>query len=95
MSEAQKVLSTMNPNAKLVEEELYDIKLQVNTPSGGFKELFGPMARPVLIMALGLAIFQQVMGCNTVLYMHQKYSFRQDLVNISHFNHILLSDYLT
>lgn len=68
MSEAQKVLSTMNPNAKLVEEELYDIKLQANTPSGGFKELFGPMARPVLIMALGLAIFQQVMGCNTVLY---------------------------
>ena len=68
MSEAQKVLSTMNPNAKLVEEELYDIKLQANIPSGGFKELFGPMARPVLIMALGLAIFQQVMGCNTVLY---------------------------
>lgn len=26
------------------------------------------MSRPVLIMAIGLAIFQQVMGCNTVLY---------------------------
>ncbi|HBF74760.1 MAG TPA: MFS transporter, partial [Lactobacillus sp.] len=31
-------------------------------------ELFGPVARPVLVMAVGLAILQQVMGCNTVLY---------------------------
>ncbi|CUW13991.1 sugar porter family MFS transporter [Leuconostoc gelidum subsp. gasicomitatum] len=68
IDDAKRVLSQMNPNAKLVEEELHDIQLQANIPSGGFKELFGVMARPVLIMALGLAIFQQVMGCNTVLY---------------------------
>jgi sugar porter (SP) family MFS transporter len=66
--DARKVLAQFNNNDKLVEEELHDIKLQAQIPSGGFKELFGPMARPVLVMALGLAIFQQVMGCNTVLY---------------------------
>jgi MFS family permease len=42
--------------------------LQASVSTGGFKELFGGMARPVLIMAMGLAILQQVMGCNTVLY---------------------------
>lgn len=66
--DARKVLAQFNDNDELVEEELHDIKLQAQIPSGGFKELFGPMARPVLVMALGLAIFQQVMGCNTVLY---------------------------
>lgn len=67
-AEAKHVLETFNTDENVVNEELHDIKLQAQMPSGGFKELFGPMARPVLIMALGLAIFQQVMGCNTVLY---------------------------
>ncbi|WP_461240151.1 sugar porter family MFS transporter [Paucilactobacillus sp. N302-9] len=65
---ARGVLLQLNGDEKAVDAELSDIKLQASIPSGGFKELFGPMARPVLIMALGLAIFQQVMGCNTVLY---------------------------
>lgn len=68
IDEARRVLLQFNNNDSIVNEELHDIKLQASIPSGGFKELFGPMARPVLIMALGLAIFQQVMGCNTVLY---------------------------
>lgn len=66
--DARNVLLQISPNESAVNEELADIKLQASIPSGGFKELFGTMARPVLIMALGLAIFQQVMGCNTVLY---------------------------
>lgn len=65
---ARDVLHQIGGSDNAVEEELQDIKLQASIPSGGFKELFGTMARPVLIMALGLAIFQQVMGCNTVLY---------------------------
>ncbi len=68
VDDARNVLLQINGNDTAVEEELHDIKLQASIPSGGFKELFGVMARPVLIMALGLAIFQQVMGCNTVLY---------------------------
>ncbi|KZL36001.1 sugar porter family MFS transporter [Secundilactobacillus collinoides] len=67
-AEALNVLNQFSDNEKLAKEELEDIKVQAAIPSGGFHELFGPMARPVLVMALGLAIFQQVMGCNTVLY---------------------------
>lgn len=65
---ALSVLKQFNPDVKLANEELHDIKLQASIKSGGFQELFGHMARPVLIMAMGLAILQQVMGCNTVLY---------------------------
>lgn len=67
---ARQVLQmTQQGNEKAVEAELADITLMANEEKkGGFKELFGPMSRPVLIMAMGLAIFQQFMGCNTVLY---------------------------
>ncbi|MDR3190669.1 MAG: sugar porter family MFS transporter [Lactobacillaceae bacterium] len=67
-ADALTILKQFAPNDKLAEEELHDIQLQASIKTGGFKVLFGQMARPVLIMAMGLAIFQQVMGCNTVLY---------------------------
>lgn len=50
------------------DKEMADIEEQVKTETGGFKELFGKLVRPALTVGLGLAIFQQVMGCNTVLY---------------------------
>jgi sugar porter (SP) family MFS transporter len=66
--EALAVLTQLQDNSESAKAELADIQLQASQKSGGFKELFGLMARPVLVMAMGLAIFQQVMGCNTVLY---------------------------
>ena len=66
--EALAVLTKLQDNSEAAKDELADIKLQASMANGGFKELFGLMARPVLVMAMGLAIFQQVMGCNTVLY---------------------------
>ena len=66
--EALAVLTQLQDNSESAQAELADIKLQASMANGGFKELFGLMARPVLVMAMGLAIFQQVMGCNTVLY---------------------------
>ncbi|GAB2025795.1 sugar porter family MFS transporter [Lactovum odontotermitis] len=67
---ARQVLTmTQQGNKEAVEAEISDITLMANEEkTGGFKELFGPMSRPVLIMAIGLAVFQQLMGCNTVLY---------------------------
>lgn len=55
-------------NDKLVAEKVAEISAHAKTAEGGWSELFGRTARPALIAALGLAIFQQVMGCNTVLY---------------------------
>lgn len=67
--EAREVLSQMNKhNESAVNNELVEIKRQAEIKSGGVKELFGKLVRPALIIGIGLAIFQQIMGCNTVLY---------------------------
>jgi sugar porter (SP) family MFS transporter len=67
--EARKVLEKMNGyNDSIVNNELKEIKKQAEIKSGGIKELFGEFVRPALIIGFGLAIFQQIMGCNTVLY---------------------------
>lgn len=67
--EARHILGMIHDDNESVDTEISDIKAVANAEAkGGLQELFGKMSRPVLIMALGLAIFQQVMGCNTVLY---------------------------
>ncbi|ASN60346.1 sugar porter family MFS transporter [Latilactobacillus curvatus] len=69
IKQAESVLLQMNKNDRVsVDKELADIKAQATTKSGGAKELFSPFVRPALVIGVGLAIFQQVMGCNTVLY---------------------------
>lgn len=69
LDEARDILKKMNKNNKnVVDNELVKIKQQAQIKSGGLKELFGKFVRPALIIGVGLAIFQQVMGCNTVLY---------------------------
>ena len=66
---AREVLDTMNKHdTAAVDEELAQIHEQAKIKSGGWSELFGKMVRPSLVIGIGLAIFQQVMGCNTVLY---------------------------
>lgn len=69
VSEAREVLEQMNKNDKsIVNAELIEINKQAKIKSAGLKELFGGFVRPSLIIGFGLAIFQQIMGCNTVLY---------------------------
>ncbi|WCJ47872.1 MFS transporter [Levilactobacillus brevis] len=69
LDEARHVLDTMNKHDQTaVNKELTDIQESAKIVSGGWSELFGKMVRPSLIIGIGLAIFQQVMGCNTVLY---------------------------
>ncbi|MDS0524342.1 sugar porter family MFS transporter [Clostridium sp. SHJSY1] len=68
-NEAREVLEQMNKNNKsIVNAELIEINKQAKIKSAGLKELFGRFVRPSLIIGFGLAIFQQIMGCNTVLY---------------------------
>lgn len=67
--EAGQVLSRMYAgNTDAVRVNLEQIREQAAVEDGGWHELFGSFARPALIAAIGLAVFQQVMGCNTVLY---------------------------
>ncbi|WP_251953442.1 sugar porter family MFS transporter [Levilactobacillus brevis] len=67
--QARSVLDTMNKHDQAaVDQELTQIQEQAQMTNGGWHELFGKMVRPSLVIGIGLAIFQQVMGCNTVLY---------------------------
>lgn len=67
--EARNILEQMNKhNESVVNTELIQIKRQAEIKSGGINELFGKFVRPALVIGVGLAIFQQIMGCNTVLY---------------------------
>lgn len=69
VDEAREVLQQMNKhNISAVNDELVEISKQAKIKSGGIKELFGVFVRPALVIGFGLAIFQQIMGCNTVLY---------------------------
>jgi len=50
-----------------VEDELEDIKA-VAGQEGGLRALLRPTVRPLLLVGIGLAIFQQIVGINTVIY---------------------------
>jgi sugar porter (SP) family MFS transporter len=51
-----------------VDREFTDIRTSVDQQSGGWTELLSPLVRPALIVGIGLAVFQQVTGINTVIY---------------------------
>ncbi|MFC6275126.1 sugar porter family MFS transporter [Levilactobacillus tangyuanensis] len=69
MDQAREVLETMNKHDEVaVNKEITEIEASAKIVSGGWNELFSKMVHPSLVIGVGLAIFQQVMGCNTVLY---------------------------
>jgi MFS transporter, SP family, galactose:H+ symporter len=51
-----------------IDEEIADIRLSGRQEKRSFKELLGPGVRVALIVGVGLAIFQQFVGINTVIY---------------------------
>jgi MFS transporter, SP family, sugar:H+ symporter len=50
------------------EKEIQDIKEVERQEEGGLRELMAPWVRPALIVAIGLAVFQQIIGINTIIY---------------------------
>ena len=66
-SEAKKVLLRIDP-AKNPDKDISDIERSLKLQKTGWHELFGPMVKPALIIGIGLAIFQQITGINTVIY---------------------------
>ncbi|WP_226483123.1 sugar porter family MFS transporter [Natrinema amylolyticum] len=66
-SDAREVLASTRVESQ-VENELREIEETVRTESGTLRDLFEPWVRPMLIVGIGLAAFQQVTGINTVMY---------------------------
>ena len=69
LDEAKAVLeNTNNGDDHAVEVALSDIQEQAAQKTGGWSELFGKTVRPALVTGLGVAVFQQIIGSNTVIF---------------------------
>src|SRR5919205_3025190 len=51
-----------------VEKEIQDIREVEEQEEGGLRELTASWVRPAMIVAIGLAVFQQIIGINTIIY---------------------------
>jgi SP family sugar:H+ symporter-like MFS transporter len=65
--EAREVLEAVREDGH--EEELEDIrKVEAEEQGAGLRELGAAWVRPALLVAIGLAVFQQLVGINTIIY---------------------------
>ncbi len=64
--EARDVLRRTRPDDE-VDDELEEIST-VAEREGGLRDVFRPAARPLLTVGLSLAVFQQLIGVNTIIY---------------------------
>jgi sugar porter (SP) family MFS transporter len=65
--EAEQVLQRARGEDEDVEEEIDEIQ-EVSQEEGSVGDLLATSVRPLLVVGLGLAIFQQLVGVNTVIY---------------------------
>ncbi|MBT2668976.1 sugar porter family MFS transporter [Bacillus sp. ISL-4] len=66
-SEARRVLS-LTRNSHQVEEEIRSIMQVKAEKKGNLRLLLAPGLRPILFIGIGIAVFQQVIGTNTIIY---------------------------
>ena len=64
--EAREVLARTRDEDE-IEEELEEIRSATEV-EGGLREAFSPEARPMLTVGVSLAVFQQLIGVNTIIY---------------------------
>ncbi|HEX5449488.1 MAG TPA: MFS transporter, partial [Gaiellaceae bacterium] len=65
--EARAVLERVHRRAEDIDSEMDDIR-HVVAEEGSLRDIIGAKVRPMLIVGLALAIFQQIVGINTVIY---------------------------
>jgi sugar porter (SP) family MFS transporter len=66
-SEARETLSRIRSEAGL-DEEIAEMKRMAAVEDGDLGELAKPWIRPAMVVGIGLAVFQQITGINTVIY---------------------------
>src|SRR5579875_88174 len=64
---ARAILSRIRQGSN-VDAEMSEIALSLNKQEGGLREILSDAVRPALVVGIGLAIFQQFTGINTVIY---------------------------
>lgn len=64
---ARTILSRIRQGSN-VDAEMSEIALSLNKQEGGLREILSAAVRPALVVGIGLAIFQQFTGINTVIY---------------------------
>jgi sugar porter (SP) family MFS transporter len=65
--EAREVLCRARPNAEAVDEEMKEIR-EAASEEGSLRDLKSKAVRPLIMLGLSLAILQQLVGINTVIY---------------------------
>jgi sugar porter (SP) family MFS transporter len=66
VEQARTILSRIRESN--VDAEISEIALSLNKQEGGLREIFSAAVRPALVVGIGLAVFQQFTGINTVIY---------------------------
>ena len=64
---AREILRRIRQNSS-VDAEISEIEQSLGKQEGGLREILSSAVRPALIVGIGLAIFQQFTGINTVIY---------------------------
>ena len=64
--EARSVLRRVRDNSD-IEDEVREVR-EISQREGGVRELISPSVRPLLMVGVLLAVFQQITGINTVIY---------------------------
>ena len=69
---AEKVLETVRPNKKVITTEIKEVKDAINQEKeikqATFKDLAIPWVRRIVLIGIGLAIMQQIIGVNIMMY---------------------------
>ena len=66
-AQARSVLERIRETSQ-VDAELAEIESSLHQQEGSWRELLRPALRPALVVGIGLAVFQQFTGINTVIY---------------------------
>src|ERR671917_1814358 len=66
--EARTVLLRSGRSEEETEKEIREIREVEEQEEGGLRELAASWVRPALVVAIGLAVFQQIIGINTIIY---------------------------
>ncbi len=65
--EARAVLAKVHRRSEGIEKEIADIR-RIVAEEGSLRDIIGAKVRPMLLVGVALAIFQQIVGINTVIY---------------------------